>query len=365
MKLVLTLVCRDEADILDAMISFHLNAGVDFVLATDHGSNDGTKDILERYSREGYAHVAHEEGDEFRQSEWVTRMARLAATNFGADWVINSDSDEFWWPRGEDLKDVLAYVPPRYGTIRAVWRFFVPQPGTDGHFAERMTLRLSPAAPINSPSNPFRPTAKIAHRADPGIRVGVGNHELSNTRLIPLRGWYPIELLHFPLRRREQVVRKYAAVRDSLSVKSVPGHIVRAVDAAAEGWVDEILRSLGADPAIVADGLESDVLVRDTRLRDVLRRLAGVDELPRSGDPPPRFALPSEPSALTFTRPSVVDDVRLAVETAVLAEADQVRAIRRLDELEGRVAELERRLGPRLVRLLRRQTHGDGPAVSP
>jgi hypothetical protein len=46
-KLVQTLVVRDESDIVGAQIDYHLNAGVDFVLATDHDSSDGTTEILE------------------------------------------------------------------------------------------------------------------------------------------------------------------------------------------------------------------------------------------------------------------------------------------------------------------------------
>ena len=40
-NLVETLVVRDEADIVDDQIAYHLNAGVDFVIATDHESVDG------------------------------------------------------------------------------------------------------------------------------------------------------------------------------------------------------------------------------------------------------------------------------------------------------------------------------------
>ena len=37
MMLVLTLLCRDEADILESMLRFHLAQGVDRIIATDNG----------------------------------------------------------------------------------------------------------------------------------------------------------------------------------------------------------------------------------------------------------------------------------------------------------------------------------------
>src|SRR3990172_9558556 len=144
MRLVMTLLARDEADIVDAQIAFHLNAGVDFVVAIDNRSVDGTTEILERYERAGRLHLIREEGDVMRQAEWVTRMARLAATDFGADWVINSDADEFWWPRGGSPKEILSAVPRHYGVVRGFQRHFAPRPEEEGHFAARLTVRITP-----------------------------------------------------------------------------------------------------------------------------------------------------------------------------------------------------------------------------
>ena len=127
MKLVMSLLVRDEADIVDAQIAYHLHAGVDFVVATDNRSEDATPEILERYAHEGVLHLIREPGDDLRQSEWVTRMARLAGDRLGADWIINADADEFWLA-ARSLKELLCAVPTRFGVVRGAWRNFVPRP---------------------------------------------------------------------------------------------------------------------------------------------------------------------------------------------------------------------------------------------
>ena len=80
MKLVMTLLCRDEADILDANIRFHLGQGVDHIIAMNNLSRDETVDILQAYERSGVLTLINQEADTFDQDRWVTRMARMAAS---------------------------------------------------------------------------------------------------------------------------------------------------------------------------------------------------------------------------------------------------------------------------------------------
>jgi hypothetical protein len=247
MKLVVTLLARDEADIIDAQISFHLNAGADFVIATDNNSRDGTTEILEAYEREGCLHLIRESAEGLRQGEWVTRMARLAATEFDADWVINTDADEFWWPRGGSLKEVLANVPERFGVLNAFWRCFVPRADDDAFFADRMTVRLTQQAPINNPSSVYRPVTKVLHRADPDVVVGRGNHGLVGGHFRPLTTWHPVEVLHFPLRSLAQWRHKVRLQGDAFTQhieRAGTGYHLSAYTALQGGRIDDQYRSL-------------------------------------------------------------------------------------------------------------------------
>jgi Glycosyl transferase family 2 len=333
MKLVMTLLARDEADIVDAQLEYHLNAGVDFVIATDNLSQDGTTEILESYARAGQLHLIREDGEYLRQADWITRMGRVAATEFGADWVIHSDADEFWWPRGDSLKDVLASIPSRYGVVRALLRHFVPRPDSEPSFAERMTVRVSTASPINDPRSLFRPNLKIIHRADPDVNVSIGAQRLIDSSLVPLRGWYPVEFFHFPVRSLEQCERKYAHQQISPGQAPSPYYdrVRELIDA---GRIEELYASLLVDDDALERGLQAGTLVIDARLRDALRAVRG-------GNP------------IAFPRPTVVDEAAYAVDVAALGEADVVRLQRRLDTLEQRLLTIERRPSVQIERKVR------------
>lgn len=327
MRLVLTLLARNEADIVAENLAFHLNAGVDLVIATDNRSEDGTTEILEEYERSGQLHLLREEGADMRQGKWVTRMARLAAAEFAADWVIHGDADEFYWPRGGDLKDVLAAVPRRYGSVRTFVRTFLLRPGNEGSFAERMTVRLSTQAPINDPASIFRPGAKLIHRAHPDVVIGDGTHTLRGASFPLLRGYNPIELLHYPFRTIEQTKTKFLRAWDAWSASPLrppPHYYAKAYAAIQDGRIDEFLASLTVDERTLEEGLASGSLVVDERVRDALRQVR-ADE-----------------TALRFTPPDLDEEMRYGVETAVLEEGDVVRLRRATDELEARLALLER-----------------------
>jgi hypothetical protein len=325
MKLVLTLLVRDEADIVDAQIAFHLDAGIDLVVATDNRSEDGTTEILERYAREGHLHLIREPGDDLRQSEWVTRMARLAATELQADWVLNADADEFWWPRGGDFRELFAAIPERFGVVRGAWRTFVPRPDDDRFFAERMTARLS--TPSFHP-HPLSTHFKSAHRAVADVRVGRGNHEAFGRGLVALRGWYPIEILHFPVRSREHCLRKYVTQFVALernAEKGIPGHMAEAYRAYRAGRLEEFYAPLVVGDVELEDRLRRGELVVDSRLRDRLRALGFGDRSAASRPSPDRLA---------------VDDVAaFAAECAPLLDSDVGLLY------AARVEALERRLG--------------------
>ncbi|MDD5274015.1 MAG: glycosyltransferase family 2 protein, partial [Methylovulum sp.] len=110
-RLVMTLLVRNEADVIEGNLRFHLDHGVDFIVVTDNGSSDGTTEILEEYAKQGVVHLIHESSRVFQQRAWVNRMGAMAYAYFAADMIFHADADELWHPASGSLKtELCAYA---------------------------------------------------------------------------------------------------------------------------------------------------------------------------------------------------------------------------------------------------------------
>jgi hypothetical protein len=279
-----------EPDVLDAHLSFQLNAGVGLVLAPAKGASPAAAEVLDEYEREGFVRRVSQ-----LQAETPAAVVGLAAEH-GADWVLAATASEFWWPRSESLQAVLEPVPPRYTIVQALVRELAAQPGAEGSAAERSTVRPVLGAP-------GAPPAALRHvrRLGPGL---TGDDD----GRVPLRAWYPIEVFLLP--------------------------------------------GAGLDLADdrVASGLADGSLVSEERLRNALHRLASSAPSGRRRYALPAEA----PAGAGLSVPSVVDDAAYAVECAAAGEVDLAVLDEQIRELEGRITELESGLWPRVIRRLSR-----------
>jgi hypothetical protein len=254
-KVVMTLLVRDEADIVDINLAYHLARGVDEVIVTDHRSSDGTRERLEAWEERG-VHVLHEDGEEVRQAQWVTRMARMAY-DLGADWVLNDDADEFFWPeRGDDLKAALRRVPHRFGALEVPRMNFVARPDDGRPFFERMTMREEEST--DEIGRALRP--KVVHKANVRAFVGPGSHAVRGSPRFWLTCRRPlVSVLHFPRRTYEQFRHKVEIGG------AAPGYehktIADAHTALQYGRLEDRYREAET---------RTEGLVPDTRLRDFL-----------------------------------------------------------------------------------------------
>ncbi len=269
----MTLLVRDEEDILRANLDFHLAHGVDEFVLMDNRSVDGTADIAREYERAGCLRYVFQPQDDYSQSRWVTAMAERAVRELEADWVIHSDADEFWCPHDGSLKDELRAVDPDVAAVCAERTNFVARPRDDDAepFWRRMNVRHIRS--LNSVGNPL--PAKIAHRGIPGVVVGQGNHQAwidgAPVRPDPV----PITILHFPVRSRAQYMNKIAkggaAYARNTELGLGYGRTWReAYRKFLDGRFDEAFAKELFSDDDVERGLAAGSLVRDDRLISAL-----------------------------------------------------------------------------------------------
>lgn len=124
MKIVQTIFTRNEGDLLKQNIEFHHRLGVDFFLLTESSSTDNTRDIISHFKAKGIAECFYDEKI-MAQKENMEKMVIIAREKYRADWIIISDTDEFWFTEG-GLKGFLKNIPTDVNVLKVLRYQYFP-----------------------------------------------------------------------------------------------------------------------------------------------------------------------------------------------------------------------------------------------
>ncbi|WDZ75427.1 glycosyltransferase family 2 protein [Ensifer adhaerens] len=203
----MTLLVRNEADIIKENLDFHFRKGVDHVIATDNGSTDETVDLLLPYIHSGVLTLLHEPEDNYDQAKWVTRMAMIAARDMGADWILNNDADEFWWCADDSLKDLLANAPGNVSYLPRQNMLPSPRWATGNPLVHMTYAVVKPIDTGSSLPTLNRIGRKAIVRSEGLLSIGMGNHDASFSVEKVLFD-APIIGFHYPIRSFAQFEQK-------------------------------------------------------------------------------------------------------------------------------------------------------------
>ena len=181
-KLVMTLLVKDEEDILEENLLFHKAMGVDCFIITDNNSTDHTPDIIQKYQQKGWIVEAIEEkATDYSQKKWVDRMIMKAKEDYKADWIINADADELWYASSGNLKTELKTT--RANVLNCRIKDVYPKEGKPFWLWDKIIGTGLQPDQYDLSRYPIFPTGKrrkkVLHRAAGYLQISTGNHKVA------------------------------------------------------------------------------------------------------------------------------------------------------------------------------------------
>jgi hypothetical protein len=257
-KLVMTLLVRNEEDIIRYNIDFHLTKGVDFIIATDNGSTDGTLDILKEYEQKGVLRLIEEPQHNHDQAAWNNRMAEIAKEKYNADIIFHCDADEFWFPRSGNLKDEISNRPEDILNVDVINILLADK---DGNESFPQNTRFAVVKPIIARDYIeetkhinffyFKYPSKVIFKTNKKLLfVSEGNHFIINNDDSISEGQsQDVIIYHYPIRSKASFLQKTvmdgrAYELNDVQPKEASFHVRRWYESYKRGLLEEEYKKL-------------------------------------------------------------------------------------------------------------------------
>ena len=217
----MTILVKNEADIIEANIKTHASLGVDAFVIMDNNSTDGTREILSNLQKKFEITIIDEKGY-YQQKKFMTKLAFLAKKIYKPDWIINNDADEFWIPNsGNSLKEHLNFK----GGILRIDRFNMIPPIES---IEKEDMFLNSIYEVSNQIN-----YRVAKREDISVLLGQasrkvitnpyglvkinsGNHSAEHIAFWNKKISNEIKNYHYPIRSYKQFEKRVITRKEVL-----------------------------------------------------------------------------------------------------------------------------------------------------
>ncbi len=258
-KLIMTLVVKDEENIIEKNIRFHHAMGVDGFIVVNHNSTDSTLDILQRLQSEGLVLEIHTKTTvKHEHSKWVNEMVNIARNKYNANWVINADADEFYYSNSLNLKKSIASVPK----ANVLWvdsmmsmpddsaeftNYFIVR-GMREYDAKKFDLDITDDYILYKFPFGDKRCTKVIHKTKGFISVTDGNHDVEIKNPIKIQS-ADIRLYHYhcrSLKAYEMKAKRWLASVD-LTFTHGTVYMHRLRDAYLNGTVPELYSDIYGD----------------------------------------------------------------------------------------------------------------------
>lgn len=341
--IAMTMMVRDEADIVGAMIQHHLDQGVDLFLVTDNGSVDGTAEILESFADAGKIELSHDARHLKQQHEVVTHMSREAARR-GAQWVLNADADEFWMSvdRESTLGEELARIDPAIGAFPVPVFDMTGEPAQSGTGLQRLIYRDErPDDIMRELGIHAHATPDVAFVPSEDVVVAQGNHFVNVVQTRPLEAGRGLVVYHFPWRSFAQFAHKVDNAGRAYDASphlrpSANHHGMRDYRRLQDGILSAAYTARHPSAEELHEGVRKGWFVLD-------RRIMELHPSPVPDNPIPKAEAESDRSLMARLRPLEARLQRLEIEKRKATD-DLDLERRHVAELDALVAEMRIRV---------------------